>query len=95
MKKNLQDSFQEAMQRAWTEAVSSLQGFEEEVLRRFQRAADHVELQQSKEDVQRLASDLGKWLQKHSDLMERRLQDRLYNIFSKVRAPLMEEIHLT
>jgi hypothetical protein len=92
MKKHIQESIQEAVQKAWTDAVSALHGMQEEVGRRVKQAVDKADLAQKKEEAQRLLADFGKRLQQNSETAGQRVEESVRTAYSRVRDPLMDEI---
>lgn len=92
MKKRIQESIQEAVQRAWTDAVSALQGVQDEVGRRVRQAVDKAELRQGTEEAQRLLADLGKRLQQNSEAAGQRIEESVRSVYGRIRAPLLDEI---
>ena len=88
MKKPLQDSIQEAVQKAWADAVSTLQGIEEQVGRRFRQALEHARA----EEAQRMLGDLGKKLQQNSEAVGQRIEESVKSVYARVRDPLVEEL---
>ena len=91
MKKHLQD-IQDSLQKAWSDAVSSLHGVEEEVSRRFRQLRERADFQQGSEEVQRALADLGRRLQDSSEAMETRLEESVRSVYSKLRTPLADEV---
>jgi polyhydroxyalkanoate synthesis regulator phasin len=92
MKKHIQESIQEAVQKAWTEAVSALQGMQDEVGRRVRQAVDKAELRQGTEEAQRLLADFGKRLQQNSEAAGQKIEESVRSVYSRIRAPLLDEI---
>jgi hypothetical protein len=89
--KKLQESIQESfqtIQKAWSEALTSLHGVEEEVARRYRQLKEQTGFQQSSDEVQRVLADLGRRLQDSSDAMEKKLE----TVYSKVKTPLADEL---
>lgn len=84
----MKKSLQEAVQKAWADAVSTLQGIEEQVGRRFRQALDHARA----EDAQRMLSDLGKKLQQNSEAVGQRIEESVKTAYARVRDPLHEEL---
>ena len=91
MKKHLQD-FQDSLQKAWSEALTSLHGVEEEVTRRFRYLKERADLPQSSEEVQRALADLGRRLQESSEAMEQKLEESARTVYNKLRTPLADEV---
>jgi len=91
MKKHLQD-IQDSLQKAWSDAISSLHGVEEEVSRRFRQIRERADFQQGSEEVQRALADLGRRLQDSSEAMENRLEESVRSVYSKLRTPLADEV---
>jgi chromosome segregation ATPase len=92
--KKLQESIQESfqtIQKAWSEALTSLHGVEEEVARRYRQLKEQTGFQQSSEEVQRVLADLGRRLQDSSDAMEKKLET-VYSVYSRVKTPLADEL---
>jgi hypothetical protein len=92
MKKQIQESIQEAVQKAWTDAVSALQGMQEEVGKRVKQAVDKADLPHRSEEAQRLLADFGKRLQQNSEAAGQRIEESVKTAYGRVRAPLLEEI---
>jgi polyhydroxyalkanoate synthesis regulator phasin len=88
--KKLQDSIQEAVQKAWAEAVSRLHGVESQVGQRVRQALDHAGGRT--EDAQRLLTDLGRKLQQNSEAVGQRIEESVKAVYSKVRDPLAKEL---
>ena len=91
MKKPLHD-IQESLQKAWSDALSSLHGVEEEVARRFRQLKERADLQQGSEEVQRVLADLGRRLQDSSEAMEQKLEESWKSVSSKLKGPLTDEL---
>ena len=92
MKKPIQESIQEAVQRAWSEAVSRLQTVEDEVGRRLRQAVDRADQHFSSDEVQRQLSELGKRLQQNTELLGQRIEENVRTVIGKVRGPLLDEL---
>ena len=92
MKKQIQESIQEAVQKAWSDAVSALHGMQEEVGRRVKQAVDKADLTQRREEAQRLLADFGKRLQHNSEATGQRVEESVRSAYGRVRAPLAEEL---
>lgn len=92
MKKPLQESIQQTVQKAWADAISSIMGLEEEMARRFQQVRERADLPKGSEELQRMMADLGRRLQGNSELLEQRLQESVRGVIKKVRTPLVEEL---
>jgi polyhydroxyalkanoate synthesis regulator phasin len=84
----MKKSLQEAVQKAWAEAVSTLQGIEEQVGKRFRQALDHTHA----EDAQRMLGDLGKKLQQNSEAVGQRIEESVKSVYERVRDPLLQEL---
>lgn len=92
MKKRIQESIQEAVQRAWSEAVSRLQIVEDEVGKRLRQAVDRADQHLSTDEVQRQLSELGKRLQQNTESLGQRIEENVRTVIGKVRGPLMDEL---
>jgi hypothetical protein len=92
MKKPLQESLQQAVQKAWSEAVSRLQTVEEEVSRRFKQAVDKADQRLNTDEVQRQLTDFGKRLQQNSEALTQRIEENMRSVFAKVKEPLLDEL---
>jgi hypothetical protein len=92
MKKPLQESLQQAVQKAWSEAVSRLQTVEDEVSRRFKQAVDRADQRLNTEEVQRQLADFGKRLQQNSEALTQRIEENMRSVFAKVKEPLLDEL---
>lgn len=92
MKKSLQESIQQAVQKTWADAVASINGLEEEMSRRFRQVKERADLHQSSEDLQRIVTELGKRLQQNSEALERRIDESVRSVVTRVGAPLSEEL---
>ncbi len=92
MKKHIQESIQDAVHKAWTEAVSALQGMQDEVGRRVRQAVDKAELRQGTEEAQRLLADFGKRLQQNSEAAGQKIEESVRSVYGRIRAPLLDEI---
>lgn len=91
MKKHLQD-IQDSLQKAWSDAVSSLHSVEDEVARRFNQLRQKADVPQSSEEVQRVLADLGRRLQDSSEAMEQKLEESVRTVYSRLRTPLADEV---
>ena len=91
MKKHLQD-IQDSLQKAWSDAVTSLHGVEEEMTRRFRQIKERADLQQSSDEVQRMLADLGRRLQDSSEAMEQKLEESVRTVYNRLRSPLADEV---
>jgi len=92
MKKPIQDAIQESVQKAWTDAVSALQGMRDEVNRRVRQAMDKADVPQSRDEAQRLLSDFGKRLQQNSEAAGQRIEESVRSVYGRLRAPLFDEV---
>jgi polyhydroxyalkanoate synthesis regulator phasin len=92
MKKPVQESIQQAVQKAWSETVSTLQTVEEEVARRFRQALEKADVQHGTEEAQRLLADFGRRLQQNSEAVGQRIEESVRSVYSRVKEPLFEEI---
>ncbi len=84
----MKKSLQEAVQKAWADAVSTLQGIEEQVGRRFRQALEHARA----DEAQRMLGDLGKKLQQNSEAVGQRIEESVKSAYARVGAPLVEEL---
>ncbi len=94
MNKPIHESVQQAVQKAWTDAVAALQTVEEEVGRRVRQAMERADLPQSGEDVQRVLADFGRKLQQNKEAVSQRLEESMRVVQARLREPLLEEIQL-
>lgn len=92
MNKPIQKSIQEAVQKAWSEAVSRLQTVEDEVGRRFRQAVDRADQHLSTEEIQRQLSEFGKRLQQNTEALGQRIEENVRTVVGKVRGPLIDEL---
>jgi hypothetical protein len=92
MRKPLQESIQQTVQKAWTDAVSSVMGLGEEMERRFQQAKERTDLTKGSEELQRVLAELGQRLQQNSEALEGRLEESVKTVIKRVRTPLMDEV---
>lgn len=92
MRKPLQESIQQTVQKAWTDAVSSVMGLGEEMERRFQQAKERTDLTKGSEELQRVLAELGQRLQQNSEVLEGRLEESVKTVIKRVRTPLMDEV---
>lgn len=91
MKKPL-NSIQESLQKAWSDALASLHGVEEEMGRRFRQLKERADLQQSTDEIQRILVEMRQRLQDSSETFGQQLEERMRTVFSRVKSPLAEEV---
>lgn len=92
MKKQLQDSIQEAIQKGWADLSSTYGSVEEQVVRRFKQARKKVEPPHTAEEIQALLADFGRRLHESSQSVEKRVEHNVRTAADKVRGPLMDEL---
>ena len=92
MKKPFQDPSDGSLQKAWTDALASLHGLEEEMGRRLRQLKERADVHQSAEEIQRIIAELGRRLQETSEALERRLEESVRSVCSRLRAPLADEL---
>jgi DNA-binding transcriptional regulator YbjK len=86
------NSIQESLQKAWSDALASLHGVEEEMGRRFRQLKERADLQQSTDEVQRILVEMRQRLQDSSEAFGQQLEERMRTVFSRVKSPLAEEV---
>jgi ubiquinone biosynthesis protein UbiJ len=91
-RKPFTESFQEAVQKTWSDALKGLQSLEEEVSRRYRQVADRPDLQQGSEELQRFVRDLGRRLQQNSEAMEQRLEESVRSMSARLPKPMLDEV---
>ena len=92
MKKPIQESIQQTVQKAWSDAVSAVMGLEEEMAKRLQKVKQLTDLHAGSEEVQRLLADVRQRMQQNSEVLEQRIQESVGTAIKKVRTPLMDEL---
>jgi acetyl-CoA carboxylase carboxyltransferase component len=92
MKKPLQESIQQTVQKAWSDAVSAVMGLEGEMAKRLQKVKELTDLHAGSEEVQRLLADVRQRMQQNSEVLEQRIHESVGTVISKVRTPLMDEL---
>jgi hypothetical protein len=90
--KQIHQSIQNALKKAWDDTSTAVGGVEEQVSRRFHVLLDRSGLAQGSEEVQRVMTDLGQRFQQRSDEVEKKVQESVRVAISKVRDPLNEEL---
>jgi hypothetical protein len=92
MKKPIQESIQQTVQKAWSDAVTAVMGLEEEMAKRLQKVKELTDLHAGSEEVQRLLADVRQRMQQNSEVLEQRIHESVGSAISKVRTPLMDEL---
>jgi polyhydroxyalkanoate synthesis regulator phasin len=90
--KQVHQSIEAAVKKAWSDASSAIGSVEEEVNRRFRQLVDKTGLSQGSEELQRVVTDVGRRLQTSGEELERRLEESVKSAVARVRAPVTEEL---
>lgn len=90
--KQIHQSIQTALKKAWDDTSTAVGGVEDEVGRRFRVLIDRTGLAHGSEEVQRVMADLGQRFQQRSDELETKVQESVRVAISKIRDPLNEEL---